>query len=194
MTARARRRGALLAAWLGAAGLLAACRSEPATPQQAARRAVEALAARDFGALADLVHPEDGVRFSPYATVDPRRDVVLSADELRNAAGDDTPLLWGEYDGTGDPIRLTFDEYFRRFVYGADFAVAGQVATGRRLGYGNSLDNVAEVYPGATTVEYHVDGVDPELGGMDWQSLRLVLEPHGGGWALVGIVHDQWTT
>lgn len=203
-----RRAGAIawLAAGLMVPGLAAGCGTDEAaapsgdtaelsarTARQVADRAVEALAAHDFEALAELAHPERGVRFSPYATVDPERDVVLSASELRNAAQDGTPKLWGRYDGTGEPIRSSIGEYFQRFVYDVDFAAADEVARDRRLGRGNSLHNVDEVYPEATFVEYHVEGIDPDLGGMDWRSLRLVLERYEGAWKLVGVVHDEWT-
>ena len=43
-------------------------------------------------------------------------------------------------------------------------------------------------------MEYYFSGFDPQYGGMDWRSLRLVFAPHGEGWALVGIVHDEWGT
>ena len=43
-------------------------------------------------------------------------------------------------------------------------------------------------------MEYHFKGMDAQQGGMDWRSLRLVLEAHNGAWYLVGIVHDEWTT
>ena len=56
-----------------------------------------------------------------------------------------------------------------------------------------TLNNVAEVYPEAVTVEYHVEGSAPELGGLDWRSLRLVFERVEDTWYLVGVVHDEWT-
>jgi len=42
-------------------------------------------------------------------------------------------------------------------------------------------------------VEYHFPGIDPQYGGLDWRSLRLVFQQSGGEWYLVGIIHDQWT-
>ncbi len=58
---------------------------------------------------------------------------------------------------------------------------------------GNSIDNSQEYYPGAMVVEYHFPGFDPQYGGLDWASLRLVFQEFEGRWVLVGIIHDEWT-
>jgi hypothetical protein len=43
-------------------------------------------------------------------------------------------------------------------------------------------------------VEYHFTGFEPDYGGLDWRSLRLVFMQDGDEWFLIGIVHDEWTT
>lgn len=197
-----------------AAGAFAACRSRevPASAagapppsadlRSAAGEVVAALARRDFARLAGLVDPEKGVRFSPYAHVDPARQVVLSCEDLRAAArGARLERVWGRWDGSGRPIRLAFREYVDRFVDDAPYAAAGQVAVDTRQGAGTAVDDAREVYPGGRIVEYHVPGTDERSGGMDWKSLRLVFEKSAGEgdaeapgrWYLVGIIHDQWT-
>ena len=157
------------------------------------RAAVTALGDRDFEGIATLVHPVDGVRLSPYGFVDLESDKVLSPDELVAAAADPTRYLWGHYDGTGEPISLTFSEYYQRFVFDADYATAEQTGYDTQIGSGNTINNIADVYPGAITVEYHFSGFDPDMQGMDWRSLRLVFSRYTGKWYLVGIVHDEWT-
>jgi len=157
------------------------------------RDAIESLAEFDLERLSHLVHPIKGVRFSPEAFVDETRDQIFLPDEIRELAENDTIRSWGAYDGSGEPIDLGIRDYFEKFVYDGDFANAGLVAVNRRLGISTTIDNVAEVYPAATVVEYYLAGTRPDYEGMDWQSLRLVVEEHGGGWFLVGIVHDQWS-
>ncbi len=179
--------------------------SEPPPPadlRSAAGEVVAALSERDFARLAGLVHPGKGVRFSPYAHVDPDHQVVLTPDDLRAAArGERLERVWGRNDGTGRPIHLSFREYVDRFVDDAPYAAGGQVAVDTRQGAGTALDDAEEAYPGGRIVEYHVPGTDPRSGGLDWESLRLVFEKgsgeEGGGkagrWYLVGVIHDQWT-
>jgi len=162
--------------------------------EAAAQEVVEALEARDFGRLAELVHPDDGVLLSPYAYVEPGTHVTLTVADLRRVAEDETiERVWGHHDGTGEAIRLPFREYFERFVYDAPFLEEGRVAVDRRQGGSNTVDNAAEVWPEGRIVEYHLQGRDPRYEGMDWRSLRLVLVDEGGHWWLVGIVHDEWT-
>jgi hypothetical protein len=144
-------------------------------------------------ALADLVHPSRGVRFSPYAYVQDTHQ-VFTAGEVRGLLQDPTAYVWGVYDGSGEPIRATFAEYYEEFVYDVDFADAPEVSYNRRLGgHGGTIDNAREFYPGSTVVEYHIPGVDPQYEGLDWRSLRLVFQQQDGSWYLVGIIHDEWT-
>lgn len=88
---------------------------------------------------------------------------------------------------------MTFAEYYRKFVYDQDYIHPEQTAVNHRIGQGNTIDNSRQVYPNATLVEYHLSGFDPQYQGMDWKSLRIVLEKDAGQWYVVGIIHDQWT-
>ena len=157
-----------------------------------AAQAVAALQAQDLTALAALVHPNAGLRFSPYAFVS-ISDRVFRPEALPDLLTDPTLYEWGVYDGSGLPISLTFSGYYAAFVYDQDYAAAPQIGLNQRLGAGNSTDNSLEFYPGAMVVEYHFPGIDPQYGGLDWRSLRLVFQKSGGEWYLVGIIHDQWT-
>ena len=160
-----------------------------------AAEAIMALHDRDLAALARLVHPILGLRFTPYALVTKGSDgdLVFRADELPGLMADSTVYHWGLYDGSGLPIDATFRAYYDQFVYDVDFVRPDVVGFGERVGQGNSIDNIATAYPGGVMVEYHFEGFDPQYGGMDWRSLRLVFEELNGIWYLVGIVHDEWT-
>jgi hypothetical protein len=167
------------------------------TPQEEevlplAESAIRALEAKDMDALGELVHPEIGLRFSPYSYVLPEHQ-VLSSQQLPGMLEDAATYIWGNYDGSGEPIELSFADYFDRFVYSKDFADATQVGIDQRLGMGNTIDNSREFYPEGVVVEYHIPGENPDYGGMDWQSLRLVFQQQDGAWYLAGIIHDEWT-
>jgi len=160
----------------------------------AADEAVKALREKDMERLAALVHPTKGVRFSPYGYVrtEADGDLVFTADQVRGLMEDKTVYQWGVYDGSGEPIELTFAEYYDKFVYDQDFANASKKAVDEIIGTGNTLINLDEAYPNGRFVEYHYPGTE-EYDHMDWASLRLVFEEVDGLWYLVGIVHDQWT-
>lgn len=154
-----------------------------------AKQAIEALKNRDMVTLAGMAHPEKGVLFSPYGFMGEDK-VVLKADQLSGALTDPTVRHWGSFDGTGDPIDLTFAAYFERFVYSHDFAAAPQISYNQPI---KEIYHAEQFGPSSIMVEYHFPGFDPQYEGLDWQSLRLVFEQQGQTWYLVGILHNQWT-
>ncbi|WP_152669155.1 copper amine oxidase N-terminal domain-containing protein [Paenibacillus sp. DMB20] len=169
------------------------------TPEQAksavkesADRVIRALRDQDFKQLAEMSHSK-GVTFSPYAYVERTKNVTLSREKMAEGFANDAKYSWGEYDGSGEPIKLKFKDYYKQFVYSSDFARAPWTGFNDSKSYGNSLNNASQAYPGAVIVEYHFDGFNPEYGGMDWESLRLVFQKEGNRWVLSGIVHDEWT-
>ncbi|MEM9325374.1 MAG: tyrosine-protein phosphatase [Bacteroidota bacterium] len=162
--------------------------------QLRADEALTALATMDMKALTGLIHPVQGVRFSPYATVRPESDQTIRTRDLRQVLGLTIALNWGNFDATGETIHLLPREYFDRFVNDADYHKAEKTGWNERIGQGNSIHNIPEIYPEAQFIEYHFSGFDERYGGMDWKSLRLVFEAYEKQWYLVGVVHDQWTS
>jgi hypothetical protein len=167
-----------------------------------AARAAEVILAlrdRDLVRLSSAVHPSRGVRFSPYTYVRVETEspqaahLAFQASEVASLLDDPTVYRWGTFDGSGEPMDMTFAAYYDRFVYDVDFSQPERVGFDVTLGQGNTINNIAEVYPEASTVEYHFGGFDPAYAGMDWRSLRLVFVQEGSAWYLVGIVHDEWT-
>jgi hypothetical protein len=158
-----------------------------------AREVVGFLKAKDVDRLAGVIHPEKGVRFSPYRHVDTAKDLVFGPQALKDAWNNKRLYQWGSYDGSGEPINLGVQDYFARFVYDVDFSAAPQIGWGQSIGQGNTVDNWKEVYPNGIMVEFHYPQIDPKFEGKDWRSLRLVFEKKGSDWLLVGIIHAQWT-
>ncbi|QFT89070.1 hypothetical protein FIU87_10470 [Bacillus sp. THAF10] len=148
---------------------------------------------KDFSTLSEVVHPVKGVRFTPYAYIREESDQTFTGEQIKTIWQDQTVYTWGEFDGSGDPINLTFQDYYEKFVYDVDFAQPEEVSTNKRIGQGNSLDNAQEFYPDAIVIEFHFSGIDPKYEGLDWRSLRVVVEQLDGKWYVVGIIHDQWT-
>ncbi len=171
---------------------LTAAPTEPLTTLETAEELIQALAEKDLARVAEFVHPEMGLRFSPYATI-LEDHLVFMVEDLPGLLTSDEVYTWGAYDGSGEPIELTFEGYYDEFVYSADFANPETVALNMRIGQGNTLNNIQEFYPGSYFVEYHFSGFEEQYEGMDWQSLRLVFVEEDGIWFLVAIVHDQWT-
>ncbi|WP_438315499.1 hypothetical protein [Sporosarcina sp. FA9] len=166
----------------------------PPTALEAATTVLRALKNGDMKTVAAWASRK-GVRFSPYAYVDTKTDLVFSRDELEGLMGDPTERIWRTYPGSGDLIELTFKEYYNQFIYDADFMSDAEVSVNEMLGESTTINNLNEVYPKESHnfVEYYIDGFDPVYEGMDWRSLCLVFEKIGDDSALVGIIHNQWT-
>jgi hypothetical protein len=154
---------------------------------------IEALKDKDMNTLSQYVSPHMGLRLSPYASVKDS-DQVFPSDKVGGLLTDPSTYDWGAYSGSGQPLSLTFTDYYAKFIYDVDFTNAPQVSLNFRMGVSTSMDNAAEYYAGSMVVEFHFQGFDLSLSGMDWRSLRLVFMPENNAWYLVGIIHDQWTT
>ncbi len=151
------------------------------------------IKAGDYDALAQTVHPEYGVIFSPYATINLPSNKCFTATQIKGFAEDKNQYVWGIYDGNGEPINLTPPEYIKKFVFDKDYTLAPEIGINMIIMSGNSLENVKEVFPNARFVDFHIPGTDQESGGLDWSSLRLGFEEYKGELRLTVILHSQWT-
>lgn len=153
------------------------------------------LANEDGAALANHAHPTKGVRFSPYFNVNVNTDIVFYPGNTigANMFTNTTVYVWGEFDGTGESIGGEYAYYHSRFVYDEDYLNPELIGINQIVGTGNINNNIEDVYPNESYVEFHFSGFDPQYMGMDWRSLVLVFEEDNGTYYLVGIVHGEWT-
>ncbi|HEX8177015.1 MAG TPA: hypothetical protein VF543_18130 [Pyrinomonadaceae bacterium] len=159
------------------------------------RQIMLALKNRDMRKLSGFVHPRRGLRFSPYVYVDTKTTRVLRPGQLVSLYRNGRRLVWGEADGSGNHIVMTFREYLSAFVYRQDLLSDREPDYNPARRYsGNTIDNLLEVYPRSIIVTYGHEGITgPEGGAMDWQALYLVFEKIGSEWYLVAIANDEWT-
>jgi len=148
---------------------------------------------KDFEKFSEFLHPILGVRFSPYSFIDTSANVKLTAGNFIEQINNQSELVWGSFDGSGEIIQLTIEEYFNRFVYNADFINAEKKSINNIIGKGNTINNLETIYNGCDYTESYFSGFDKKYEGMDWCSLRLVFKKYNDKYYLVGIVHDQWT-
>lgn len=154
---------------------------------------IKLIKEKDMNVLSSFVHPEKGLRFTPYDYIDIENDKIFTANQVAELLQDTKSYTWGNYDGIGNPIDLNFDGYYDRFIYDQDFANPHIIGNNVSIGEGNTINNIEDAYPNGHFIEFHFTGLDPQYSGMDWRSLKLVFEEHDGNWYLVGIVHGEWT-
>jgi hypothetical protein len=151
-----------------------------------AARVILALRDRKLNELGTYVHPTKALRLSPFRTVDAKTDRVLRAPQIAGALSDTRAAVWGYDDGSGEPIRLTFAQYYAKFLYDRDFAAATDI----RFNAPDKGTRAAwEYYPNAIVVGYHLS----ETEQFPAETLRLVFESYQSVWYLVAIIHDGWT-
>lgn len=155
---------------------------------------IDAIKNKNMDKLASYTHPAKGLRFSPYGYIDVKTSRVFTADEVKSLVENSQTYTWGNYDGSGEPINMNFNDYYEKFIYDKDFANPQIIGNNTIVGQGNSLINIKEVYPDSYFIELHFKGFDTKYSGIDWESLRLVFQEEKGEWYLVSIIHDQWTT
>lgn len=162
--------------------------------EEVAAAILDAFAAEDWITLSTYTSPA-GVRFTPYTYIHEESDRVLMLVDLLSFGSDPTTHTWGIQEGSGEPIDMTNMEYLARYVWDHDYRTADETNWNENIvNHGSMIDNSNDVYPDAEIVEYYFDGFEEQYGGMDWRSLRLVLEEgDDGNYALVGVIHDEWT-
>jgi len=169
-----------------------------------ASQVLAAFKASNGAALAKLVHPTLGVRFTPYAWDEIEGGQVLKPSEVAGLFTSKKKRNWGSYDGSGDPIILAPAAYVKRFVWNTDYTKVGapeEVALPDLLkndyafiADGPAGEQIRSLYPQARVVVFYNPGnTGPEGGAMDWSRLLLIFVPSDSDWFLAGLVHDQWT-
>ncbi len=164
----------------------------PAPFRNQALEALTALREKDMDEFAQYVHPEKGVRFVPFTYVE-EENATFAPNLVDNLFDDQNVYYWGTSAGDGEPINLAFADYYETFVYDVDYLYADRIGYDRNVVVGNSIDNSRVVYPDSHIIEFHFDGFNPDYGGMDFRTLRLVLEEYNGTPLVVAVVHNVWT-
>jgi hypothetical protein len=164
-------------------------------PPALSRKSLEVLTFfrnQEYSGLSRYIHPDLCLRFSPYPNLNPE-NLRFCPAQISALFKSDEVQVWGRYDGTGEPIRLTGPEYAEEFIYDQDYLNAPVVGYNQPVSSGNSLNNIQDIYPEAVFIEYHFPEIDPQYGGMDWRSLRLVYQKIDQIWYLIAVVHGEWT-
>lgn len=151
------------------------------------------LTKKKYESLVSFIHPNKGIRFSPYGYVNVKEHLHFTQVTFAKQLKENNILTWGYTDGKGDEIKLDTEGYFSKYVYNANYIESKNKSYNKIIQSGNSLINMEEVYPGNTFVEYNFSGFEEKYFGMDWCSLRLVYQFYKRKPYLVAIIHDEWT-
>lgn len=166
---------------------------KPVGLKETATQIITFLSQKQFSRILNYIHPELGLRISPYSFIDPKNDLQFTKKEFGDLPDNPEVFKWGIYDGSGKEIKLNFNKYYEKFIYDVDFANPEKISENASLAHGNSINNIQDIYSDCEYIEYYFSGFEEQYGGMDWRALRLVFKKEANSYYLVGIIHDQWT-
>lgn len=148
---------------------------------------------KDYQSLSKFIHPNLGLTFSPYGFIDTTRCIKFFQTEFVEKVNQQKAMNWGIYDGSGESMILSPENYFKKFVYSADFLNADTTSVNKMVSSGNASTNIEQVFKNYDFTESYFAGFDKKYNGMDWQSLILVYKKLNNEFKLIAIVHKQWT-
>jgi len=146
---------------------------------------------RNYESLSELVHPQKGIIFVPYGYVDYNEHLTFSAEQIKDFSNTTTVYTWGVVNQSADMIDLTIEDYFNRYVYNKDFITTEQIAINYIIGISNAIENVKDIFPDSYFVEFYDKGTE-EYAGLDWASLKIVMEEYDGEFKIVAIIHSDY--
>jgi hypothetical protein len=143
--------------------------------------------------FSDHFHPIKGCKFVPYTFISDEH-LNFSSQSFQNELSQNKKLHWGMYNGSGEAIDLTIQDYFKQFVYDENFKNnSTEIHINSDLEFSNSLNNILDFFPESDYIELYYEGTK-EHEGMDWSSLLFYIEQFKDTYYLVAVVHNQWTT
>lgn len=160
---------------------------------QTAIEVANELKAMDLVSLSEHISPDNGLIIAAYSNIDLANAIKFTKEEFAALKDNPEQFTWGSFDGSGEPILLNFADYYKLFLFDADFTMSDLIGINENIGSGNTINNLSEVFPNSEFVEFHIKGIEAKYDGMDWRSLRLGFEKIDNKYFLIYIAHDQWT-
>jgi len=148
---------------------------------------------KDYTQLADYIHPEKGVRFTPYSESKATDQLVTKEDFLDNEKTNSI-LNWGYYanpdDPEGFPIELTLNEYLETFVYQGDYIDSDAIGYNERVNHHffflPEFEHIE--YKDSIVVEHFIDD-----DSYDFLSIKIVYQQYEESWYIVAFINNEWT-
>ncbi len=144
----------------------------------------------DPTSLAALVGPAGlTISLDTYIAED---DVVLTSADLADPTAS---YVWGyEYEEDDVAIERTIEQHLRWVQGSPALTSTQQVGFLETVGSGNTINNIDDVFPGSSVVEYYFGGTE-YYGNLDWDAVRFVFETDESGepGSLLAILNAAWT-
>lgn len=129
--------------------------SDPMDKREISDLIIDSFLNEDMDSIAQFVHPEKGVPFSPYIYVEDDA-VIINKEDFSDMLNDDTIYKWGIYYGKGTPIELTGQDFYDEFLDMTPYVDPDNVLINDLQDRGNILNNVAEKFPNTKIIKFRL--------------------------------------
>ena len=119
---------------------------------------------------------------------------TIQKTEISTIEADKKEHTFGYYDGNGDPIIKTTDNFIRTLIYDHYYSRADEVAENLLLEDGtNSSNTILKDIAERKFMAYHFHGFDPSAKEMDWSTLYVIFDKENGNYKLRALVKSNWS-
>ena len=157
-----------------------------------AKGVVELISEKKWKEFSKIIHPKEGVKFSPYTYVR-ETAVTLNSEQFLDLTKNKKKLSWGFYEGSGEPIQLNLNEYYQEFLYKLPYAQSQPSKPNEKpMTIGSTVNNIPEVFSGESvlTVQFFILKDKEEL--FDSGGLTVVLKKDQEKLYVIGLVNCYW--
>jgi hypothetical protein len=167
---------------------------EPLSLLESADLVLKALSTYSFDDLIMFQTEKKDIIFSPYLTFKKEDAACFSPEALKENKKADAVLYWGIQDGTGNPINLTVEKYFERYVYRDDYlSEKAKILENNIETLGSSINIIPEVFPNHEYVSYYLPPEEDDIAEMSWKTLILVFERINNELKIKAVINHEWT-
>lgn len=167
---------------------------EPLSLLESADLVLKALSTQSFEDLIMFQTEKKDIFFSPYLTFTKEDAACFSPTALAENKENNAILYWGVQDGTGDPLNLTVNQYFDRYVNRGDYlSEEVKILENDIQTLGNSMNVIPEVFPNHEYVSYNLPHDKDDAAEMSWKTLILVFERINNELKIKAVVNHEWT-
>lgn len=153
---------------------------------------LNAIKKKDLKKLSAFMNPKKTLLIAPCASAVKGEHVTFTKSKLASL-NKKLKIKWGVAGASGLPIKLNFEQYYKQYLWTADFLGQDVIINfDENIMNKYTYSSFEKLYPTGHFVEYFFKGTEANA-NIDWQSMVLVYEESNGKLYLSAIINEYWT-
>ena len=158
---------------------------------------IKAIKNKDMKKLSTLIDQKKGLMISLSPFIEKESFIKFTNATLLNLnleKNKKVKINWGIDDATGEPDKLTFTEFYKKYLFPVDYLGKGIEVNYNTIPLrSTSAHNFKDYFKSGIPVEYHFKGTEKNA-NLDWCSLILIYEKTNDILNLSAILVEHWRT